>query len=63
MLFEGEFVCAFCGVSNVIPVDPAGGRHQQYTEDCQTCCRPNLLTLEIDAQADEVRIDAEPESD
>jgi hypothetical protein len=48
---------------NSIAVDPTGGSHQQYVEDCQTCCRPNLLTLEIDPDTGEVRVDAESESD
>jgi len=62
-MFEGEFVCAFCGAVNAVSVDPGGGRRQRYTEDCQTCCRPNLLTIDIEDGTSPVRIDAEPESD
>jgi len=29
-------------------VDPSGGRHQTFTEDCTVCCRPNLITLALE---------------
>lgn len=63
MQYEGQFDCAFCGATNAILVDPSGGLRQQYTEDCQTCCRPNLLVIEIDDPSGEVRIDAGRDSD
>ena len=44
--------CAFCGEENEVLVDPGGGRHQSFTEDCTVCCRPNLITLVIDADGD-----------
>ena len=40
--------CASCGEENEIVIDPSGGAHQSYTEDCTVCCRPNLLTIIID---------------
>ena len=43
-----EYGCAFCGEDNEVSVDPSGGRHQAFTEDCTVCCRPNLITLTID---------------
>ena len=39
--------CVFCGEENEVFVDPSGGRHQTFTEDCAVCCRPNLITLEL----------------
>jgi hypothetical protein len=58
-MLESEFICACCGSPNAVQVDRGGGSRQRYTEDCQTCCRPNLLSIEI---ADgEVRIEAERE--
>ena len=44
--------CAFCGEENEVLVDPGGGRHQSFTEDCTVCCRPNLITLVIDEDGD-----------
>jgi hypothetical protein len=52
------YACASCGELNETLVDPSGGARQRYTEDCQICCRPNLLTVtltpegEIDVQAE-----------
>jgi hypothetical protein len=31
-------------------VDPSAGRRQQYIEDCQVCCKPNLLHIEYDGE-------------
>jgi hypothetical protein len=44
--------CAFCGEENEVLVDPGGGRHQSFTEDCTVCCRPNLITLVVDEDGD-----------
>jgi hypothetical protein len=33
-------------------VDPGGGARQVYTEDCAVCCRPNLITVTVDADGD-----------
>jgi hypothetical protein len=46
-MLESEFICDYCGSPNAILVDPSGGSRQRYTEDCQTCCRPNILEIEI----------------
>ena len=63
MLIEANFICAVCGEAITTSVDPSGGIRQSYVEDCQVCCRPNLLHIEIDPQdPTEARIDAEPES-
>jgi len=40
--------CVFCGEENEVFVDPSGGRQQTFTEDCAVCCRPNLITLELE---------------
>ena len=32
--------CPYCGEINEIALDPGSGSHQEYTEDCQVCCRP-----------------------
>ncbi len=56
----GTYECAFCGEENETVVDPAGGRRQQFTEDCAVCCRPNLITFTFDEDGD-VRLDATQE--
>jgi hypothetical protein len=50
------YACAACGQANQTMLDPGGGDHQQYTEDCEVCCRPNLLTLAIDPETRAVSI-------
>ncbi len=57
---ETSFQCAGCGEWNEIFVDESAGGRQQYVEDCQVCCKPNLLSVEI--ESDEVRVTAELES-
>src|SRR5580765_7343039 len=46
------YACAFCGEENDTFVDPCGGARQVYTEDCAVCCRPNLITVTLDADGD-----------
>ncbi|HEY6461813.1 MAG TPA: CPXCG motif-containing cysteine-rich protein [Polyangiaceae bacterium] len=38
--------CPFCGEAEEIYVDPGGGDHQTYTEDCSVCCRPRVVHVE-----------------
>ncbi len=42
--------------------DESGGRQQEYVEDCQVCCQPNVLTVRWDGQAHAFVISAELES-
>jgi len=41
-------------------VDASGGDHQEYIEDCQICCRPNSLQIDIDVEGRTAGILAEP---
>ncbi len=61
MELETTFVCAFCFSVNDIVVDSSGGLHQEYTEDCQVCCRPNKLHIIIDERLEKAEVSAEPE--
>lgn len=51
---QAGFQCGYCGEWNDTDVDESAGRLQEYTEDCQVCCQPNLLTVRFD------RVTAEP---
>lgn len=53
------FRCAVCGEPNETFVDESAAADQQYTEDCQVCCRPNVLRIHIDEETKEVRVEAE----
>ena len=56
-----SYSCAFCGTENHTFVDPSQGDDQQYIEDCQVCCSPNILRVHHDEWEDEWVITAEPE--
>jgi cysteine-rich CPXCG protein len=58
---EAGFQCAGCGEWNQTTVDESAGRRQSYIEDCQVCCKPNLLAIEYDMSAGEFVIRAELE--
>jgi len=55
------YVCRGCGEWNETNVDESGGRRQRYVEDCQVCCKPNLLSIYWDNGNAEFVIEAELE--
>lgn len=59
---EAGFECAGCGEWNRTSVDESAGSRQQYVEDCQVCCKPNLLSISYDRAAQAFAISAELES-
>jgi hypothetical protein len=61
-MHEAGFQCAGCGEWIETTVDESGGSKQQYVEDCQVCCQPNVLTVQWDIAAQEYTIYAELES-
>lgn len=64
MDIDATFQCAVCGETNYTGVDSSGGAHQTYVEDCQICCRPNVLDIVVEWDLDWIAtIHAEPESD
>ena len=58
---EAIFQCAGCGQCNQTTVDESAGRRQSYVEDCQVCCKPNLLRIEYDLGEQEFVITSELE--
>jgi len=58
---ESGFQCAACGEWNTTSVDESAGRRQSYVEDCQVCCKPNVLRVEYDNSSQEFFIAAELE--
>jgi hypothetical protein len=55
---EPGFQCAGCGEWNSTAVDESAGRWQSYIEDCQVCCKPNVLRVEYDTSSQEFFIAA-----
>ena len=58
---DAGFQCAGCGEWNNTSIDPSAGRRQQYIEDCQVCCKPNVLRIEYDNAEHEYVITTELE--
>lgn len=54
-----EYYCAFCGETNSTFVDLSAGLEQSYIEDCQVCCRPNILYVRIDEETLGIEIDTD----
>jgi len=52
------FQCAGCAEWNETALDSSAGQRQQYIEDCQVCCKPNVLTVTWDGQLEEFLISA-----
>jgi hypothetical protein len=59
---ETGFQCAGCGEWNDTVVDESAGSRQSYVEDCQVCCKPNVLRIEWDKSAETYTISADLES-
>jgi hypothetical protein len=55
------YVCAGCGEWNETTVDESAGSRQSYVEDCQVCCKPNVLQVSWDPGAGEFMIGAQLE--
>lgn len=56
-----EFNCAYCGEENTTFIDLSAGSYQSYVEDCQVCCRPNILYVQLDEETLEIEIQSEYE--
>ena len=41
--------CPYCGESGDLLVDLAGGAHQEYVQDCEVCCHPWIVRVELDS--------------
>ena len=50
---EAGFQCASCGEWNETSFDESAGSKQTYVEDCQICCKPNVLRVEYDMSSGE----------
>jgi len=58
---ESGFQCAACGEWNTTSVDESAGSRQSYVEDCQVCCKPNVLRIDYDNSSQEFFITAQLE--
>jgi len=58
---DAGFQCAGCGEWNEIVVDISARHDQSYIEDCQVCCKPNLLRIDYDFDTQECTVSSELE--
>ncbi len=58
---ECSFLCPYCSSEISILVEGAGAKRQVFTTDCEVCCRPILIRLEIGSDGVE-SFEAEQES-
>jgi len=61
-LEEANLTCPHCGEPIPLLLDLSGGS-QSYTEDCEICCQPILVSLWMDEHSEEVHIDLRREQD
>ena len=45
---DADVACPWCGETITIPLDPSGGRTQDYVEDCHVCCQPCRVRVSYD---------------
>lgn len=62
-MIHGKYQCQWCGREVLIVVDETGGRKQEWVEDCEFCCRPNVLDIIYDPETEEVEIESRREND
>ena len=60
MLLPATYVCPHCASAVETSVDPSQGASQRYVEDCEVCCRPLVLTVNV--RGERAAIEAEPEN-
>lgn len=56
-----EWECSTCGEMSQVLYDPSAGYRQEFVEDCSVCCRPNVITLDVDPSEGLLRIGVRPE--
>ena len=45
---DQEFNCPYCGAAQTLRVDHTGGSRQTFITDCENCCRPMEIELDVD---------------
>ena len=62
MLPSHDIECPYCGELIALVLDTSAGA-QRYIEDCQVCCRPITVDMDVDADGDAVvRVQAEDDA-
>jgi len=61
MLDECDIACPYCGETIGLLLDASAGS-QRYIEDCQVCCRPITVVLDVDGDGD-LQVDVRAQDD
>lgn len=56
-----SFLCPHCGAALTLRIDCTGGGKQSFTHDCETCCNPIDIRLELEDE-EVIYFSAEKES-
>jgi len=59
MEIEATYICVYCFQVIETVVDVSGAPSQEYIEDCQVCCRPNLLRVTVEPSLENAEIEAD----
>ncbi len=43
-----EFNCPYCAAVISVTIDTTAGRRQSFVTDCEVCCRPIEIEVDID---------------
>ena len=43
-----EYSCPYCMTVQTVRLDQTGGSRQSFVTDCENCCRPILIEIEIE---------------
>ncbi len=49
--------CPYCWQMNEIEIDASGGTVQRYVEDCQVCCQPWQVTVDLNGEEPAVTVE------
>lgn len=57
-LREASITCPYCMEEILVLVDPSAGERQDYVEDCQVCCRPIDISVDLtEGESPRIRAD------
>ena len=46
---DQEFNCPYCATAQTVRVDTTGGSRQFFVTDCETCCSPIAIEVQIES--------------
>jgi len=50
MLESISFNCPYCASPNESALDPHQGSRQEWITDCEVCCKPIVVQIELDGE-------------